>query len=188
MNVIETPLSGVKIIEPRCFGDARGFFLETFSEQRYRDAGIDARFVQDNHSFSLKNVLRGFHYQLNHPQGKLVSVMRGQVLDVVVDIRVGSPTFRQWYSVELSYDNHRQLYIPPGFAHGFVVLSECADFIYKCTDYYHPEDEKGLLWNDQTIGVDCQFEQPLLSEKDQNNKTLTELQAGNELPIYQGEL
>jgi dTDP-4-dehydrorhamnose 3,5-epimerase len=186
MNVIETPIVGVKIIEPRCFGDARGFFLETFSAQRYRDAGIDAVFVQDNHSRSSKGVLRGLHYQLHHPQGKLVSVIRGEVLDIAVDIRVGSPTFGQWYSVLLNDENHRQMYVPPGLAHGFVVLSETVDFVYKCTDYYYPEDEKGLLWNDPAIGVDWQIDQPLLSEKDRHNKTLSELQSANELPQFKG--
>jgi dTDP-4-dehydrorhamnose 3,5-epimerase len=186
MNVIETPIVGVKIIEPRCFGDARGFFLETFSAQRYRDAGIDAVFVQDNHSRSSKGVLRGLHYQLHHPQGKLVSVIRGEVLDIAVDIRVGSPTFGQWYSVLLNDENHRQMYVPPGLAHGFVVLSETVDFVYKCTDYYYREDEKGLLWNDPAIGVDWQIDQPLLSEKDRHNKTLSELQSANELPQFKG--
>ncbi|MCI0507729.1 MAG: dTDP-4-dehydrorhamnose 3,5-epimerase [Gammaproteobacteria bacterium] len=184
MKVLETPIADVKLIEPRCFGDARGFFLETFSVQRYQDAGISAVFVQDNHSRSRHGVLRGLHYQLHHPQGKLVSVARGEVFDVVVDIRVGSPTFGQWYGAVLNDNNHRQMYIPPGLAHGFAVLSETVDFVYKCTDYYHPEDEKGLLWNDPVIGIDWQINQPLLSEKDRNNKTLAELKAGNELPLY----
>ena len=186
MNVIETPIVDVKLFEPKCFGDARGFFLETFSEQRYRDAGIDESFVQDNHSRSSKGVLRGLHYQLNYPQGKLVSVTRGEVLDVAVDIRVGSPTYGQWYGVVLNDENHRQMYVPPGLAHGFVVLSDTVDFVYKCTEYYHPEDEKGLLWNDPTIGIDWQIERPLLSERDCNNKTLTELHASSELPMYEG--
>ena len=184
MNIIETPIAGVKVIEPKSFGDARGFFLETFSAQRYRDAGIDAVFVQDNHSRSRKGVLRGLHYQLQHPQGKLVSVTRGEVLDIAVDIRVGSPTFGQWYGALLNDENHHQMYIPPGLAHGFVVLSDIVDFIYKCTDYYHPEDEKGLLWNDPAIGVDWQIDEQLLSEKDRHNKTLAELQAANDLPLY----
>ena len=188
MNVIETPITDVKLIEPKCFGDARGFFLETFSAQRYSDAGINVSFIQDNHSRSTRGVLRGLHYQLKHPQGKLVSVTRGEVLDVAVDIRVGSPTFGQWYGAVLNDENHRQMYIPPGLAHGFVVLSDTVDFVYKCTDYYHPEDEKGLLWNDPAIGIDWQIDQPLLSEKDRKNKTLTELQAGNELPVYKGDV
>jgi dTDP-4-dehydrorhamnose 3,5-epimerase len=184
MKVIETPIKGVKVIEPKCFGDARGFFLETFSAQRYQAAGINAVFVQDNHSRSRYGVLRGLHYQLQHPQGKLVSVVRGEVLDVVVDIRVGSPTFGQWYGAVLNDNNHRQMYVPAGLAHGFAVLSETVDFVYKCTDYYYPDDEKGLLWNDPAIGIDWQINQPLLSEKDRNNKTLAELRAGNELPLY----
>jgi dTDP-4-dehydrorhamnose 3,5-epimerase len=186
MKVIETPIDGVKVIEPKCFGDARGFFLETFSAQRYRDAGIEAVFVQDNHSRSRKDVLRGLHYQLQHPQGKLVSVVRGEVLDIVVDIRVGSPTFGEWYGAVLNDENHRQLYVAPGLAHGFVVLSETVDFVYKCTDYYHPDDEKGLLWNDPAIGIDWQIEQPALSEKDRHNKTLSELQSANALPHFKG--
>ena len=184
MEIIKTPLQGVVLIKPKCFGDSRGFFLETFSAQRYADAGIEQSFVQDNHSRSQKGVLRGLHYQLNYPQGKLVSVSRGKVYDVAVDIRVGSPTFGQWYGAVLSDENHQQLYIPPKFAHGFVVLSEIADFTYKCTDYYHPDDEKGLLWNDPDIGVDWQCENPQLSEKDKNNKTLQALKAENELPHY----
>ena len=188
MKVIETPITDVKIIEPKCFGDARGFFLETFSAQRYPNAGINVSFVQDNHSRSTKGVLRGLHYQLTNPQGKLVSVTRGEVLDVAVDIRVGSPTFGQWYSAVLNDENHRQMYIPPGLAHGFVVLSETVDFVYKCTDYYHPEDEKGLLWNDPAIGIDWRIDQPILSEKDRNNKMLADLQACNELPIYKGDV
>ena len=188
MNVIQTPIVGVKVIEPKCFGDARGFFLETFSAQRYAEAGIDAVFVQDNHSRSSKGVLRGLHYQLQYPQGKLVSVVRGEVFDVVVDIRVGSPTFGQWYAAVLNDENHRQMYVPPGLAHGFVVLSEVVDFVYKCTDYYHPEDEKGLLWNDSTLAVDWKVEKPLLSEKDRSNKTLAELQSTSELPLYKGDV
>ena len=186
MNVIETPIVDVKLFEPKCVGDARGFFLETFSEQQYRDAGIDESFVQYNHSRSSKGVLRGLHYQLNYPQGKLVSVTRGEVLDVAVDIRVGSPTYGQWYSAVLNDENHRQMYVPPGLAHGFVVLSDTVDFVYKCTEYYHPEDEKGLLWNDSMIGIDWQIERPLLSERDCNNKTLAELHANSELPTYKG--
>lgn len=187
MNVIETPIADVKIIEPKCFGDARGFFMETFSVQRYRYIGINANFVQDNHSRSSRGVIRGLHYQLTYPQGKLVSVTRGEVFDVVVDVRVGSPTYGQWYGDVLNDENHRQMYIPPGLAHGFVVLSDVVDFVYKCTDYYHPEDEKGLLWNDPEIGIDWQVEQPVLSQKDQDNKLLADLRANNELPVYAGD-
>lgn len=188
MKVTETNLPGVLVIEPRCFGDSRGFFIETFSVQRYEDAGIKGNFLQDNHSRSQKGVLRGLHYQLNFPQGKLVSVSRGEVFDVAVDIRVGSPTFGQWYGEVLNDENHRQLYIPPRFAHGFVVLSDVVDFTYKCTEYYHPEDDRGLLWNDPAIGINWQVDNPLLSEKDKINKTLEELKASNELPIYEESL
>ncbi|HEY5602045.1 MAG TPA: dTDP-4-dehydrorhamnose 3,5-epimerase [Gammaproteobacteria bacterium] len=184
MKVMETPIVDVKLIEPKCFGDARGFFLETFSTQRYQDAGINAVFVQDNHSRSRQGVLRGLHYQLRHLQGKLVSVTRGEVFDVVVDIRVGSPTYGQWCGALLNDENHRQMYVPAGLAHGFVVLSETVDFVYKCTDYYYPADEKGLLWNDPALGIDWRIDTPLLSEKDRNNKTLAALKAGNELPLY----
>ena len=186
MKVIETPIPEVKLIEPKCFGDSRGFFLETYSAERYIEAGICETFIQDNHSRSQKGVLRGLHYQLNYPQGKLVSVTRGEVFDVAVDIRVGSPTFGVWHRVLLSENNHRQLYIPPGFAHGFAVLSDVVDFVYKCSEYYHPGDEKGLLWNDPAIGIDWQVEDPLLSEKDKKNKTLEQLKAANELPVFKG--
>lgn len=184
MNISESPLPGIKIIEPRVFGDSRGFFLETYRQSQYVDAGVAGAFVQDNHSRSQKNVLRGLHYQLNHPQGKLVSVAKGEVFDVAVDIRVGSPRFGKWFGIRLSDENHLQLYIPPGFAHGFVVLSETADFLYKCTDYFHPEDDIGILWNDPEIGVDWGVQAPVLSEKDSNNATLAELKAANRLPVF----
>lgn len=173
MNVINIPL-GVTVIEPNVFGDSRGFFLESFQLQRYRELGINAAFVQDNISRSGYGVLRGLHYQLKHPQGKLVTVIRGKVFDVALDIRVGSPTFGQYFSAILSDENHKQLYIPPGFAHGFCVLSEHADFYYKCTDYYYPDDEFGVLWNDKDIGIawpklNCE---PVLSAKDAKNTIL----------------
>jgi len=168
MKINQTKLSGVLHIEPKVFGDSRGFFLETYNKQRYMDAGFpDVDFIQDNHSRSSKGVLRGLHFQRNHPQGKLVQVATGSVFDVAVDIRVGSPTFGQWYGCVLSEENHHQLWIPPGFAHGFCVLSEKADFCYKCTDVYHPEDEGGLLWSDAEVGIDWPLESPLLSEKDE---------------------
>ena len=154
MNVIETALPGVLIFEPKVFGDARGFFAETYHEQRYAEYGLDVRFVQDNQSRSRHGVLRGLHYQLQQPQGKLVRVSRGRVFDVAVDIRRGSPSFGQWVGVELDDESQRQLYIPPGFAHGFCVLSECADFNYKCTDYYHPQSEQGILWKDPALGIE----------------------------------
>jgi dTDP-4-dehydrorhamnose 3,5-epimerase len=175
MQVIPTDLPGVLLIEPTVFGDARGFFLESYHAQRYAEAGIPDHFVQDNHSRSQRGVLRGLHYQLTHPQGKLVWVMRGEVFDVAVDIRRGSPTFGRWVGIVLSADNHRQLYIPPGFAHGFCVLSEIVDFFYKCTDFYHPEDEGGVLWCDPDLGINWPITTPVLSEKDQRYPRLAEV-------------
>jgi len=154
MTLLETALPGVIIIEPTVFGDARGFFTETYHAQRYREHGLDHTFVQDNQSRSRYGVLRGLHYQLIQPQGKLVRVSAGRVFDVAVDIRRGSPNFRQWVGVELDAESQRQLYIPPGFAHGFCVLSESADFNYKCTDYYHPQSEHGIAWNDPALGIE----------------------------------
>ncbi|WP_416137036.1 dTDP-4-dehydrorhamnose 3,5-epimerase [Halomonas sp. HK25] len=177
MNVIQTALPGVLIIEPKVFGDHRGFFLETFQLERYREAGIDLPFVQDNHSRSERGVLRGLHFQKTRPQGKLVSCSRGAVYDVAVDINPDSPTCGQYVGVELSDDNHRQLWIPPGYAHGFCVLSEVADFQYKCTDFYHAKDEAGLIWNDPDIGIVWPVSEPKLSEKDQANPSLDELLA-----------
>lgn len=175
MKLIETVLPGVLIIEPKAFGDARGFFLESFQVERYAEAGIRLPFVQDNHSRSQHGVLRGLHFQRTRPQGKLVSVSRGAVYDVAVDINPDSPTCGRFVGVELNDENHRQLWVPPGYAHGFCVLSEVADFQYKCTDYYHPEDEGGLLWNDPQVNIPWPLEQPLLSTKDQLNPTLTQL-------------
>ena len=167
MNVIETALAGVVIIEPRVFGDDRGFFLETFSQQRYLEsAGIQLPFVQDNHSRSTKGVLRGLHFQKTKPQGKLVRVVMGEVYDVVVDINPKSPTYGQYEGEILSEQNKRQLWVPPGYAHGFVVLSEVADFEYKCTDYYDPSDEGGVLWNDPDIAIPWPIDNVSLSEKD----------------------
>lgn len=175
MKVIETALAGVLIIEPKAFGDHRGFFLETFQAQRYRDIGIELPFVQDNHSRSQRGVLRGLHFQKTRPQGKLVSVSRGAVFDVAVDINPASPTYGQYVGVELNDENHRQLWVPPGYAHGFCVLSDVADFCYKCTDFYFPEDEGGLLWNDPEVNIDWPIEQPLLSPKDLANPRLRDL-------------
>lgn len=168
MNVIETALPGVVIIEPKVFGDARGFFYESFNEARFADAtGVNLPFVQDNHSRSGKNVLRGLHYQIRQPQGKLVRVVRGAVMDIAVDIRKSSPHFGKWVGIELSEENFRQLWVPPGFAHGFVVLTEIAEFLYKTTDYYAPEHERCIIWNDEDLGVDWGFDgEPLLSGKD----------------------
>jgi dTDP-4-dehydrorhamnose 3,5-epimerase len=154
VNVIPTPLSGLLVIEPKAFGDERGFFLESFQRDRYREAGIVAEFVQDNLSRSCHGTLRGLHYQLTQPQGKLVGVMRGEVFDVAVDLRRSSPTFGRWFGTELNDQNHRQMYIPPGFAHGFCVTSESADFYYKCTDFYNPIDQRTLLWNDPKVGIE----------------------------------
>jgi len=175
MKVIETNLSGVLIIEPKVFGDARGFFQETFQAERYREAGIEHDFVQDNHSRSQKGVLRGLHFQIAKPQGKLVSCSQGGVFDVVVDIDPLSATFGQYVGIELTEDNHRQIWIPPGYAHGFCVLTDKADFQYKCTGYYNPSDEGGLIWNDPDVAIEWPIDQPLLSDKDVKLPTLKEL-------------
>jgi len=168
MNVTKTALASVLIIDPKVFGDERGFFLETFHESRYAEHGVPAHehFVQDNHSRSTKGVLRGLHYQINKPQGKLVRVATGRVFDVAADVNPDSATFGQWVGVELSEDNHRQLWIPPGYAHGFCVLSEIADFEYKCTGLYDSNDEGGIVWNDAGLAVEWPIRQPLVSEKD----------------------
>ena len=166
MQVFPTRLPDVLLIEPRVFIDTRGFFMETWQLERYRKADIPGPFVQDNFSFSTQGVLRGLHYQLRHPQGKLVYVLHGEVFDVAVDIRNGSPTFGHWTGEILSAENHRQLYLPPGFAHGFCVLSKTAQLVYKCTQLYAPEDEYGLRWNDPSLGIDWPISQPLLSAKD----------------------
>lgn len=170
MKFNPTPLADVYELEPTVFGDARGFFQETWNQNTFRDAGFDLRFVQDNHSRSSRGILRGLHYQTEHPQGKLVRVVQGEVFDVAVDLRRSSPTLGQWYGTRLSGDNHRMLWVPPGFAHGFVVLSPFADFLYKCTNIYHPQSEVSLAWNDPTVGIDWPLEeigQPSLSAKDQ---------------------
>lgn len=178
MQVIDTKIRDVKIIQPKIFGDARGFFLETFEKNRYQEMlNIDFDFVQDNHSRSTKGVLRGLHFQTQNPQGKLVRVVRGEVFDVAVDIRPDSPTFGQWEGIILSEENKTQFWIPPGLAHGFVVLSDIADFEYKCTDYYNPAYEGCVLWNDPDIAIEWPEKNPLLSEKDKNGKKLKELLA-----------
>lgn len=160
MQVIDTSLTDVKIIEPRVFGDDRGFFLETWSEAAFSSAGLPINFVQDNHSRSAQGVLRGLHYQLKHPQGKLVRCTAGEVFDVAVDMRKSSEQFGQWFGVVLSAENKRQLWVPPGFAHGFYVMSEMADFQYKCSDIYAPDYERSLLWNDPAVGI----EWPLIAD------------------------
>ena len=176
MKVTNTRICDVKIIQPAVYGDARGFFLETFEKNRYQQLlNIDLEFVQDNYSRSGKNVLRGLHFQKTQPQGKLVRVVRGAVFDVAVDIRPDSPTFGLWEGVVLSEENKTQLWIPPGLAHGFLVLSELADFEYKCTDYYNPQDEACLLWNDPAVNIDWPVNAPLLSEKDKKGLPLREL-------------
>ena len=175
MRVINTELNDVKIIEPTLFGDKRGFFLETWNQKSYDDAGIEVRFVQDNHSRSSKGVLRGLHYQIKNPQGKLVRVSQGVVFDVAVDMRKSSKQFGQWTGVLLSEENNRQLWVPEGFAHGFFVLSDTVDFQYKCTNYYSPEHERTLMWNDASVGIkwpDIENMSVTLSEKDLNGLPL----------------
>jgi len=183
LNVIETKLPGVMIIEPRVFSDDRGFFMETWQRERYSKYGIPATFVQDNLSYSQKGVLRGLHYQHPNAQGKLVYVLQGEVFDVAVDIRVGSPTFGQWVGVTLSAGNKRQLYIPEGFAHGFCVLSATALFAYKCTDFYNPRAEGGIAWNDPDIAIDWPVEKPVLSPKDNVYPKLKDI-SRQRLPRY----
>jgi dTDP-4-dehydrorhamnose 3,5-epimerase len=169
MKITETKIPVVKLIEPKVFGDERGFFMETWNEKAFREAGIDATFVQDNHSRSVKNTLRGLHYQIKQPQGKLVRVTRGEVFDVAVDLRTNSPTFGQWVGEYLSEENNRILWVPPGFAHGFLVTSDTADFQYKCTDFYAPDYERSIHWADKDLSIDWPLAidaTPLTSTKD----------------------
>ena len=173
MKLIDTTILDVKIIESDVYGDARGFFLESWNRRSFHDMGLNAEFVQDNHSRSSRGSLRGLHYQVKHPQGKLVRVTTGSVFDVVVDLREASPTVGQWVGTELSADNHRMIWIPPGFAHGFYVLSRSADFIYKTTDYYMPEYERAIRWDDEDLAIEWPLvdgRPPLLAEKDQHAK------------------
>ena len=184
MRLIETELPEVRILEPPVFADARGFFLESFHERKFAELGLEAHFVQDNHSHSVRGTLRGLHYQLRHAQAKLCRVVQGEVLDLAVDIRRGSPRFGRWVAVPLTAENRREVFIPPGFAHGFVVLSPTADFLYKCSDFYTPGDEYGIAWNDPEIAIDWQIQEPpLLSEKDRRNPLLRELDESH-LPPY----
>lgn len=177
MEITESSIPDVKLIQPNVFGDERGFFLELYHQGTFRDAGLQAEFVQDNLSRSQQGVLRGLHFQIQHPQGKLVSVLSGAVFDVAVDVRKSSPTFGRWVGQVLSAENRCSMYIPEGFAHGFQVLSESADFFYKCTDLYHPEFERTLLWNDPDIGIDWRLDQPpTLSEKDIAGVPLSQLE------------
>lgn len=175
IKVIKTSIDGVVIVEPAVFGDRRGYFMETYNEREFAEAGIENRFVQDNQSCSGRGVLRGLHFQKTHQQAKLVRVVSGEVFDVAVDLRDGSPTYGKWEGVLLSAENKRQFLIPRGFAHGFAVLSDRAEFCYKCDDFYHPEDEGGLLWNDPDIGIEWPIgDEPILSEKDKKHPRLCE--------------
>ena len=183
MKTIATPLEGLLIIEPRIFGDNRGFFLETHQQQRYREFGIDRIFVQDNLSFSAKGTLRGLHFQISNPQAKLVQALTGEIFDVAVDIRPDSTTFGQWFGVHLSEQNKRQLFIPEGFAHGFCVLSDTALFHYKCSDFYAPECEGGILWSDPAVAIDWPMEVPMVSDKDAKFSFLKDM-ADDRLPSY----
>ena len=166
LNVVKTPLRGLLILEPVVYTDQRGHFLETFQIQRYRDIGITTTFVQDNLAYSHKNVLRGLHFQLKHPQAKLIQVVSGEIYDVAVDIRPGSETFGRWFAARLSEANRRQFFVAEGFAHGYCITSESATVMYKCSDFYHPEDEGGLLWSDPEIGIDWPVANPVVSDKD----------------------
>ena len=177
ITVTKCDIEGLCVIEPTVFKDERGFFMETYNQNDFKEAGLDMVFVQDNQSMSTKGVLRGLHFQKNYPQGKLVRVVRGAVFDVAVDLRKSSATFGKWFGVELSAENKKQFYIPEGFAHGFLVLSDEAEFVYKCTDFYHPNDEGGLAWNDEEIGVEWPITEDMeliISEKDQKWKGLTD--------------
>ena len=175
MNVLTCAIPGLLIIEPKVFGDARGFFVETWNRRRYGEAGLDVDFVQDNVSFSRRGILRGLHFQNPKPQGKLLQVLQGEVFDVAVDIRRGSPTFGKWHGLVLSGENKRQFYIPAGFAHGFVVLSETAFFQYKCTEFYSPKDEMAIRWDDPDIGIEWPLKGPLLSERDAKGLLLRDI-------------
>lgn len=187
LTFIETEISEVRIIEPVVFNDNRGYFLETYHYDKYAEKGLEVSFVQDNHSHSIKGTLRGLHYQLKHAQGKLLYAVKGEIFDVAVDIRKGSPTFGKWVSAVLSGENKRQLYVPPGFAHGFCVLSEEADVTYKCTDFYAPDDEYGIIWDDPEIGIDWPLTNPNLSDKDSNFNKLTNI-PDNLLPVFSESL
>lgn len=183
LKTIPTNLPDIILVEPEIFYDNRGFFMETFHQMKYKEIGINNSFVQDNLSHSRKGVLRGLHYQLKYPQAKLVYVLSGEIFDVVVDIRRGSPTFGKWEGVSLSAENRRQIYIPEGFAHGFCVLSDTADVVYKCTNFYMPGDDFGILWSDHEINIDWPVKNPILSEKDGKNPTLSNI-SEDLLPSY----
>ena len=184
MRVLPTALPGVFVIEPAVHQDGRGFFVETYHADRYREHGIDGPFVQDNHSRSVGGTLRGLHLQVRRPQGKLIRVIEGEVFDVAVDVRRGSPSFGRWVSVTLSADNFRQCYVPPGFAHGFCVVSPIAKVEYKCTDLYDPTSELGIAWNDPALGIKWPVRDPILSDRDRRHPTLAQL--ADTLPGWQG--
>jgi len=183
LEIVETSLPGVLLIKPRVFQDPRGFFMETYRADALAAAGVLETFVQDNHSRSSRGVLRGLHYQLRRPQAKLCRVTSGEVLDVAVDIRVGSPYFGRWVGALLTAENHHAFYLPKGFAHGFVVRSETADFLYKCSDYYDSGDDCGVLWNDPALGIDWKTPSPILSAKDQRHLPLSQV-SHERLPVY----
>jgi len=183
MERIDTALPGVFLIKPKVFEDARGFFFETYHRDKMKSLGISEQFVQDNHSKSLKGTLRGLHFQVRYPQAKLCRVIQGAVLDVAVDIRPQSPHFGKWVGVVLSAENREEIYIPRGFAHGFLVLSDTAEFLYKCDEIYHPDDESGIIWNDPEIGINWGISDPILSNKDRSFPKLSVLKSG-QLPTY----
>jgi dTDP-4-dehydrorhamnose 3,5-epimerase len=183
MKIEETAIPGVKLCVPDVFPDSRGFFMETFHRDRYAEAGIAGPFLQDNYSHSRRHVIRGLHYQLEHAQAKLVQVIRGEIFDVVVDVRRGSPAFGTWEGYRLSSDNRRQLYVPVGLAHGFCVLSDAADVVYKCTEIYYPKGERGLLWSDPGIGIEWPVPEPHLSERDTRHPCLGDIPEAD-LPVY----
>jgi dTDP-4-dehydrorhamnose 3,5-epimerase len=183
MKTVQTSLDGVLLLEPLLFGDDRGYFLESYNEKTYLEAGIDARFIQTNVSRSARGVMRGLHYQWPSPQGKLVTAVEGEVYDVAVDVRLGSPTFGKWEGFMLTAENHRHLWIPEGFAHGFCVLSSFATFIYQCTSFYNATADRSVRWNDGSIGIDWPVEKPLLSPKDAQAPFLTDISA-DQLPIF----
>jgi len=186
MKFIPTGLDGVLVIEPDLYRDPRGFFLETYQQRKYQEGGVAGLFVQDNHSRSERGTIRGLHAQRTHPQGKLIRVLQGEIFDVVVDIRKGSPMFGHWIKIELTADNFLQCYVPPGFAHGFCVRSEFAEVEYRCTDFYDPSDELRIIWNDPGIGVQWPAAEPVLSDKDRDARTLPELMEF--LPQYKGKV
>ena len=184
-RIEKTTLQGLLIIEPAVYADSRGHFLETFQDRRYRKNGVPPEFVQDNLAFSHKGVLRGLHFQIHHPQAKLIQAVAGKIFDVAVDVRPGSATFSHWFGVHLSAENHRQLYVPAGFAHGYCVISETATVVYKCSDYYHPEDEGGVRWSDPQIGIDWPLRRPIVSDKDAQLPILEAL-GPHQLPRLEG--